>query len=94
MREKTDMLLHDPNQPNITGTWTGFIVTMSLNFMGGILYSIASYIENIDKFAIFILHLLGCLSVLIGCIVGMITLVDKLEARKQKKEGPKSPPQT
>ena len=78
---------HDSSQQPIhTGAWTGFLITMGCNLVGGAILGILQFIEDIDKLTVFFLHLLGVVSVAIGIVVGIITLFDKIEARVQRKK--------
>lgn len=82
---------HEPShQPVHSGTWTGFFITLSCNLFGGIVYGITQYFDGIDKLTVLLLHLLGIVSVTIGIVVGAITLVDKIEARIDKRKNKKS----
>ena len=78
---------HDSSpQPVHTGTWTGFLITMGCNLVGGAILGALQIVEDIDKLTVLFLHLLGVISVTIGIVVGVITLFDKIEARVGRKK--------
>lgn len=85
---------HEPNpNPHPHTSWAGFIGWAVSYSIGGIIYGILQ-LDTLDRLMVFILHCLGSLSFIAGTIVALLTIQDKLRARKKEKEGPKTPSQT
>lgn len=78
-------MILDQDIHNSPGGWKGFIVTMICTAIYGGIKWITSSIDNLDHIVVIALHILSFVSLTVGITVGLVTLQDKLRARKKDK---------
>ena len=74
---------HDHNIVGLHG-WKGFIFWGVSFAVSGVSWTIRYSVEQLDAGVVIFLHLLSGVSLLVGITVGIITIQDKLKARKEK----------